>query len=321
MYSTCGWTLALAMSETVEKMTASIEPPELATPQQSELKRIIRTLLLSRTATLGALVFGLFVFIAILAPLLAPHDPDQQNLERRLAPPIGLGLEGASVEHPLGNDNLGRDILSRLIIGSRVSLLVGVSVVFMASLAGSAVGAMAGYYRGKFDNVAMRFVDIWMAFPSLLLAIAFGAALGPGLSSLVIALALASWVIYSRIVRAEVLILREQEFILAAQALGATETRIITRHILPNALPPILVIATLQMGTIIIAEASLSFLGIGVQSSVPTWGGMLSDGREFMRQAWWLATFPGIAISIVVLSVNLFGDGLRDALDPRLRTR
>jgi peptide/nickel transport system permease protein len=191
----------------------------------------------------------------------------------------------------------------------------------MASLAGSAVGAMAGYYRGKFDNFAMRIVDIWMAFPSLLLAIAFGAALGPGLSSLVIALALASWVVYSRVVRAEVLVLREQEFILAAQAMGATETRIITRHIMPNVLPPILVIASLQMGTIIIAEASLSFLGIGVQSSVPTWGGMLADGREFMRQSWWMATFPGIAITIVVLSVNLLGDGLRDALDPRLRRR
>ena len=321
MFSTYGWTLVSAMSKTESQKSASVEPPELLTPHQGEFKRILRTLLLSRTATFGALVFGLFVFIAILAPVLAPHDPDQQNLARRLAPPIGLGLEGASSEHPLGNDNLGRDILSRLIVGSRVSLLVGVTVVLMASVAGSAVGAMAGYYRGKFDNVAMRIVDIWMAFPSLLLAIAFGAALGQGLSSLIIALALASWVIYSRIVRAEVLTLREQEFILAAQAIGATETRIIARHILPNVLPPILVIATLQMGTIIIAEASLSFLGIGVQSSVPTWGGMLSDGREFMRQAWWLATFPGIAISVVVLSVNLFGDGLRDALDPRLRRR
>ncbi len=309
------------MSDTEGQVTASKEPPELLMPHQSEFKRVFRTLLLSKTAVFGAIVFGLFVLTAILAPVLAPHDPDQQNLERRLAPPIGLGMEGASFEHPLGNDNLGRDILSRLIVGSRVSLLVGISVVAMASLAGSAVGAMSGYYRGKFDNVAMRVVDVWMAFPALLLAIAFGAALGSGVINLVFALALASWVVYSRVVRAEVLVLREQEFILAAQAIGATETRIITRHILPNVLPPILVIATLQMGTIIIAEASLSFLGIGVQSSVPTWGGMLADGREFMRQSWWMATFPGIAISIVVLSVNLFGDGLRDALDPQLRKR
>jgi len=309
------------MSETADQTTASAEPPELLTLQQSELQRVFRTLLLSKTAVFGALMLGLFVLIAIFAPVLAPHDPDQQDLERRLAPPLGLGMEGASFEHPLGNDNLGRDILSRLIVGSRVSLMVGVSVVVMASLAGSAVGAMAGYYRGKFDNAAMRLVDVWMAFPSLLLAIAFAAALGSGVFNLVLALALASWVVYSRVVRADVLVLREQEFILAAQAIGATETRIITRHIIPNVLPSILVIATLQMGTIIIAEASLSFLGIGVQTSVPTWGGMLADGREFMRQSWWMATFPGIAISIVVLSVNLLGDGLRDALDPHLRRR
>lgn len=309
------------MSETVEQVTTSKEPPELFTPQQSEFKRVIRTVLRNRTAAFGALVFCLFVLVAILSPVLAPHDPDQQDLRRRLAPPIGLGLEDARVEHPLGNDNLGRDILSRLIVGSRVSLFVGITVVAIASVAGSAVGAMSGYYRGKFDNVAMRFVDVWMAFPSLLLAIAFGAALGPGISNLVFALALASWVVYSRVVRAEVLVIREQEYIMAAQAIGASGTRILVRHILPNVLPPILVIATLQMGTIIIAEASLSFLGIGVQSSVPTWGGMLADGREFMRQSWWMATFPGIAISIVVLSVNLLGDGLRDALDPRLRKR
>ena len=297
------------------------ERPELSVKQQSEFKRVLRTVLLSQDRDSGALVFGLFILIALIAPILAPHDPNLQNLERRLAPPIGLGLEDAQIEFPLGNDNLGRDILSRLIIGSRVSLVVGMTTVVLASLIGSLVGAMAGYYRGKFDNIVMRLVDIWMAFPSLLLAIAFGAALGPGLSNLVFALALTNWVIYSRVVRAEVLTLREQEFVLAAQAVGAHNSRIILRHILPNVLPPILVIATLQMGTVIIAEASLSFLGIGVQSSVPTWGGMLADGREFMRKAWWLATFPGIAISIVVLSINLFGDGLRDALDPRLRQR
>jgi len=302
-------------------VTKSTGAQELLTPQQSELKRVLRTVLLSRTATFGAIVFGLFVLMAVFAPVLAPNDPDQQNLERRLAPPIGLGLEDAQIKHPLGNDNLGRDILSRLIVGSRISLIVGVSTVALASVVGSLVGAMAGYFRGNFDNVAMRIVDIWMAFPSLLLAIAFGAALGPGVSNLVFALALANWVVYSRVIRADVLVLREKEFIRAAQAIGATNTRIILRHILPNVLSPILVIATLQMGTVIIAEASLSFLGIGVQSSVPTWGGMLADGREFMRQSWWLATFPGIAISIVVLSINLLGDGLRDALDPRLRLR
>jgi peptide/nickel transport system permease protein len=298
-----------------------LQDRELLAPRQSELKRIVSAFLLSKIATLGALIFALFLLIAILAPILAPHDPALQDLKRRLAPPIGLGMEKASLEYPLGNDNLGRDILSRLLVGSRVSLVVGVSTILLASSMGSLIGAMAGFYRGLVDNIVMRIVDIWMAFPSLLLAIAFGAALGPGLFNLVLALSLTIWVVYCRVVRAEVLSLRERDYVLAARAMGASDLRIILRHMLPNVLAPILVISTLQMGVVIISEASLNFLGVGVQSSVPTWGGMLSDGREFMRDAWWLATFPGIAISIVVLGVNLLGDGLRDALDPRLRRR
>jgi peptide/nickel transport system permease protein len=298
-----------------------LQDRELLAPRQSELKRIVSAFLLSKIATLGALIFALFLLIAILAPILAPHDPALQDLKRRLAPPIGLGMEKASLEYPLGNDNLGRDILSRLLVGSRVSLVVGVSTILLASSMGSLIGAMAGFYRGLVDNIVMRIVDIWMAFPSLLLAIAFGAALGPGLFNLVLALSLTIWVVYCRVVRAEVLSIRERDYVLAARAMGASDLRIILRHVLPNVLAPILVISTLQMGVVIISEASLNFLGVGVQSSVPTWGGMLSDGREFMRDAWWLATFPGIAISIVVLGVNLLGDGLRDALDPRLRRR
>ena len=290
-------------------------------PRQSELKRIVSAFLLSKIATLGALIFALFLLIAILAPILAPHDPALQDLKRRLAPPIGLGMEKASLEYPLGNDNLGRDILSRLLVGSRVSLVVGISTILLASSVGSLIGAVAGFYRGLLDNVVMRIVDIWMAFPSLLLAIAFGAALGPGLFNLVLALSLTIWVVYCRVVRAEVLSIRERDYVLAARAMGASDLRIILRHVLPNVLAPILVISTLQMGVVIISEASLNFLGVGVQSTVPTWGGMLADGREFMRDAWWLATFPGLAISIVVLGVNLLGDGLRDALDPRLRRR
>jgi len=298
-----------------------LQDRDLLAPRQSELKRIARTFLLSKTATIGALIFALFLFIALLAPILAPHDPALQDLKRRLAPPVGLGMEKASLEYPLGNDNLGRDILSRLLVGSRVSLVVGVSTILLASSVGSLIGAVSGFYRGLLDNIVMRLVDIWMAFPSLLLAIAFGAALGPGLFNLVLALSLTIWVVYCRVVRAEVLSIRERDYVLAARAMGASDLRIILRHVLPNVLAPILVISTLQMGVVIISEASLNFLGVGVQSSVPTWGGMLSDGREFMRDAWWLATFPGIAISIVVLGVNLLGDGLRDALDPRLRRR
>jgi len=293
----------------------------LAAPRQSEFKRVARTFLQSKTATLGAVVFVLFVLVALLAPVLAPHDPTAQDLRRRLAPPVGLGKENASLQYPLGNDNLGRDILSRLLVGSRVSLLVGVGTILLSCVAGSLLGAVAGFYRGFVDDAAMRLVDVWLAFPSLLLAIAFGAALGPGLFNLIIALSLSIWVIYCRIVRAEVLSIREQEYVLAARAMGASDVRIIFRYVLPNVLAPILVVSTLQMGTVIISEASLNFLGIGVQGSVPTWGGMLSDGREFMRQAWWLSTFPGIAISVIVLSINLVGDGLRDALDPRLRGR
>jgi peptide/nickel transport system permease protein len=298
-----------------------LQDRDLLAPQQSELKRIARTFLLSKTATLGALIFALFLFTALLAPILVPHDPALQDLERRLSPPIGLGMEKASLEYPLGNDNLGRDILSRLLVGSRVSLVVGVSTILLASSVGSLIGAVSGFYRGLLDNIVMRIVDTWMAFPSLLLAIAFGAALGPGLFNLVLALSLTIWVVYCRVVRAEVLSLRERDYVVAARAMGASDLRIILRHVLPNVLAPILVISTLQMGVVIISEASLNFLGVGVQSSVPTWGGMLSDGREFMRDAWWLATFPGLAISIVVLGVNLLGDGLRDALDPRLRRR
>jgi len=230
-------------------------------------------------------------------------------------------MEEASWEYPLGNDNLGRDILSRLLVGSRVSFVVGVITILLSASVGSLIGAASGFYRGALDNMVMRFVDIWMAFPGLLLAIAFGAALGPGLVNLIIALSLTNWVVYCRVVRAEVLSIRERDYVMAARIVGASDLRIILRHVLPNILAPILVISTLRMGTVIISEASLNFLGIGVQSSMPTWGGMLSDGREFMRNAWWLATFPGIAISIVVLGVNLLGDGLRDALDPRLRRR
>jgi len=301
--------------------TPLLQDRELLAPQQSELKRIVRTFLLSKIATLGALIFALFLLISILGPVLAPHDPASQHLKLRLAPPVGLGREEASWEYPLGNDNLGRDILSRLLVGTRVSLVVGVSTILLSASVGSLIGAVAGFYRGALDNVLMRLVDIWLAFPGLLLSIGIAAALGPGLVNLIIALSLTSWTVYSRVVRAEVLSIRERDYVLAARAMGASDLRIILRHMLPNVLAPIMIISSLRMGTVIISAASLDFLGVGIQSLVPTWGGMLSDGREFMRNAWWLATFPGIAISIVVLGVNLMGDGLRDALDPGLRQR
>lgn len=283
-----------------------------------ELQIALRLLAHNRLALTGAVLYGLFVLMAIFAPLLAPTDPLDQELINRLKPP--MWLPGGSPDYILGGDNLGRDIVSRLIYGARVSIIVGLATVTICAVLGSVLGAIAGYWRGRVDASLMLVLDIWMAFPSLVMAIALSAAFGPSLPNLVLALALTGWVAYCRVIRGEVLSLREREFVLAARVCGASGARIVARHLLPNVVAPILVLATLEMATVIIAEAALSFLGLGVQAEQPTWGGMLNDGRQFLRQAWWLAAFPGAAISLLVLGINLLGDGLRDALDPRLRT-
>jgi len=293
------------------------EPAERHAPR-GEFATAFGLLLRNRVAVAAALVYLLFVAMAIAAPLLAPYDPDDQVLSDRFKPPAWPPGEG---QHLLGADNLGRDVLSRLIYGARVSIAVGLVTVTICAVVGSLLGAIAGYARGRVDGALMLLLDIWMAFPALVLAIAVSAALGPGLPNLILALALTGWVSYCRVIRGEVLALREREFVLAARVIGATGWRIVVRHLIPNVVAPILVLATLEMATVIIAEAALAFLGLGVGASQPTWGGMLNDGRQFLRQAWWLATFPGLAISMLVLAVNLLGDGLRDALDPRLRGR
>ena len=277
-----------------------------------------RRLLGSPLGVASLAVYLAFVGLALLAPLVAPFDPNAQVLAERFRPPAFLAPGSA---HPLGADNLGRDVLSRLVYGARVSIAVGLVTVVLCAGLGSTLGAVAGYARGRIDGVLLLLLDIWMAFPSLVLAIALSAALGAGLLNLILALVLSGWVSYCRVVRGEVLALREREFVLAARVVGASGARIVARHLVPNVLAPILVLATLEMATVIIAEAALSFLGLGVGASQPTWGGMLNDGRQFLRQAWWLATFPGLAISGLVLSINLLGDALRDALDPRLRGR
>lgn len=292
--------------------------PARPQPVRTELRIVLGLLARNRPALVGAGIYAGFVLMAVLAPLLAPADPLEQTLTDRLKPPAWLA--GGGPERLLGADNLGRDILSRLIYGARVSIVVGAATVAACALLGSVLGAVAGYWRGRVDAGLMLILDIWMAFPSLVLAIALSAALGPSLPNLILALVLTGWVAYCRVVRGEVLSLREREFVLAARVCGASGVRIVARHLLPNVLAPILVLATLEMATVIIAEAALSFLGLGVQAEQPTWGGMLNDGRQFLRQAWWLAAFPGAAISLLVLGINLFGDGLRDALDPRLRT-
>ena len=252
----------------------------------------------------------LFVLIGIFAPLLAPHDPNQQNLALRLMPPLTEG-------HVLGTDSLGRDVLSRLIYGSRVSLIVGFSAVLLAAVIGIIVGLVSGYVGGWVDSLLMRIVDAWLAFPFLLLAIAIVAVLGRGLDNIVIALVITGWVLYARLVRGETLSLREREFVLSARGLGANPVAIMVKHTLPNCLAPIMVVATLEIGVVIVTEASLSFLGLGASASEPSWGGMLADGRAYLTRAWWLATLPGLAIFVIVLAVNVLGDALRDALDPR----
>jgi peptide/nickel transport system permease protein len=263
--------------------------------------------------TSGALLTVALLFVAIAAPMLAPFDPTAQDTIRRLEPP--------SKEHPLGLDDLGRDVLSRILFGARVSLRVGFSVVIIASLIGIALGAIAGYFGGAADLVIMRICDILLAFPGILLAIALVAVLGPSLNNVIIALAAIGWVGYARLVRGQVLKVREMEYVTAAKALGARSPRVIIRHVLPNVINPVIVMATLGLAGAILAEAALSFLGLGVQPPTPSWGAMLTSGRQYLGLANHLAIWPGVAIMLAVMGLNFLGDGLIDALDPKYRKR
>jgi peptide/nickel transport system permease protein len=265
----------------------------------------------------GGIILVLVCVVALTAPWLAPHDPLQQALELRLRPP-GWSARGAWT-NALGADHLGRDILSRLMYGARISLLVGLSAVAISGLIGVLLGLVAGYYGGRLETILMRLVDIQLAFPFILLAISIVAVLGAGLRNVILVLGIGSWMYYARLVRGQVLSLKEQEFVLAAHALGAANRTIIVRHILPNVLTPVIIVGTFGVATNVITEASLSFLGLGVEPTIPTWGAMLADGRNYINRAWWLTTFPGLAILLTVLSINLLGDWLRDHLDPRLR--
>jgi peptide/nickel transport system permease protein len=268
-------------------------------------------------ALLAVCVVALVVVGALAAPLITGSDPARLDIKNRLLPPAWA--DGGSREHPLGTDQLGRDLLSRLAYGGRVSLLVGVSAVAVSGVVGVALGLLAGYYRGGVDDVIMRLADFELAFPFILLAIAILAVLGPGLSKVILVLGLTGWAQYCRLTRAQVLGLRETEFVEAARTIGASTPRILIRHILPNAMAPVIVIASFSVASVIIAEASLSFLGLGIPPSVPSWGGMLSEGRAYIERAWWLVTFPGLALMLTVLSINVLGDAVRDTLDPRLR--
>lgn len=261
--------------------------------------------------TIGVVLTALMIFVAIAAPLLAPYDPSVQDTGNR--------LNGPSAQHPLGLDNLGRDVLSRLVYGSRVSLRVGLSVVFISSLIGISLGAIAGYVGGAIDSVIMRLSDMLLAFPGILLAIALVAVLGPNLNNVIFALSVIGWVGYARLVRGQVLKVKEMEFVTAVEALGAKTPRVIILHVLPNVINPVIVMATLGLAGAILAEAALSFLGLGVQPPTPSWGAMLNEGRQYIGLADHLALASGVAIMLAVMGLNFLGDGLIDAFDPKYR--
>lgn len=269
-----------------------------------------------RTFLIGTSLVAIVVLAAVFAPWVAPQDPAVQATRDRLLPPV---LFGGTWNHPLGTDPLGRDLLSRIIYGSRISILLGLASVFGAGTIGLILGTVAGYFGGALDAIIMRLVDLQMAIPFLVLALAVLAALGPGLANLVIVLVITGWVIYARVMRAQVLSIKNLEYVTAARALGMPHLRILLRHAIPAAIPPLTVISTVQVGTMILTEASLSFLGLGVPPSIPTWGSIAADGRAYMTTAWWVTTLPGFAIFLTVMGVNFLGDWLRDVLDPTLR--
>ena len=264
----------------------------------------------------GGAILLVVVLASICAPLLTASDPVRPSFGQRLRAPWGLGGTSA---RPLGADNLGRDIYTRLLYGGRISLLLATSAVILATGVGVLVGLLAGYLGGKLDDLVMRVADIQLTFPVIMLAIAIVAVVGTSPLALVGVLALSGWVLHARTVRANVLTIRHLEYVDAAWALGASHRRVLFRHVLPNTLAPILVIASSQFATMVLLESGLSFLGMGVQPPQPSWGTMLAEGRDYLSNAWWLATMPGVAISLVVLGANLLGDGLRDLLDPHLR--
>lgn len=306
------------MNVSIEAKSGQVHTGQV-TKRTGKLPRIVRSLLKSKTGTIGFIIIIAVVFMAVFAGAIAPHDPAKTNAVKRLLPP--MWMEKGAAEYPLGTDNLGRDVLSRIIYGSQVSLLVGVCAVAVAGTIGVIMGLVSGYYGGWIDRVIMRTVDAFLAIPNILFMLVILAVLGPGLSSLIFVLGVTNWVKYARIIRGEVLSVKERDYVKAARSVGARNARIILKHILPNVISSFIVVSTLSIATTIILEASLSFLGLGIQPPTVTWGGMLSDGRQYLATSWWVATFPGIAITITVLGIIFLGDWLRDILDPRMKTK
>jgi peptide/nickel transport system permease protein len=283
-----------------------------STSSRSETRRVLLQLLRKPMAVAGALVILAWIAVSIAAPLLSSYDPTEVNVDNRLTPP--------SAEHWLGVDGLGRDVFTRVLYGGRVSLPVAAVVVVVASIFGTLYGALAGYLGGWVDEITMRIVDMVLAFPALILAMAIAAALGSSIVNSMLALLVVWWPPYARLARGQVLALRARDFVSAAEALGLKERRILLRHVLPNAVAPSIVLMAMDFGNAIIITAALSFLGLGAVPPTPEWGAMVAEGRELTAQ-WWISTFPGIAILMVALAANFVGDGLRDAIDPKLRLR
>ncbi|MCB9116102.1 MAG: ABC transporter permease [Caldilinea sp.] len=295
------------MQATAPAPASPLQTRRIQSPNRLMLRRFAK----EKTAVFGLAVIVFFALVAVFAPLLTPYDPLAQDIPNGLAPP--------SAEHWLGTDKLGRDIFSRMLYGARISLGAGLGVVLMAGLVGTSVGIVAGYVGGWLDEALMRITDIFFAFPSLILAMAIAGALGPSLQNALIAVSVVTWPVYARLIRGQVIVLRDREFVQAARAVGVGHTQILFRHLFPNTLSPLLVQASFEMGTVILAVAGLSFIGFGAQPPIPEWGVMISEGRNYITTHWWLTFFPAMAMLFAVAGFNLVGDGLRDVLDPRLR--
>jgi peptide/nickel transport system permease protein len=275
------------------------------------VKRLLRHFIHNPLSSFGLIVILLLVLAGILGPSLAPDDPLEIAPDVRLTPP--------TLRHPLGTDEVGRDILSRILWGARISLKIGIAIVFFSAMIGLIIGMVSGYYGGLLDQILMRFTDIFISFPTLILAIAMTAALGPSLSNAVIAMIIVWWPIYARLIRSEVLAIKEKDYIQAIRVLGANPFKILAFHVLPNAIDTVIVRASIDFGNAVMFCAALSFIGLGAQPPQPEWGAMVTTGKDYLRDAWWLVTFPGLAIFLTVMGFNLLGDGIRDYLDPRLR--
>lgn len=306
-------------SKTVSIRPAAYTAVQLAPKPLPAHIRALRSLVRRRYPLIGLFILSMVFFLALFGPTIAPRDPNRQDLFARLVPPITPDRNGV-IDFPLGTDSLGRDVLSRLMYGARVSLLVGVTAVAIGGTLGTFLGLIAGYFGGRIDDVIMRLADVQLAFPFILLAIMVLVVLGAGVINLVLILGFGQWVVYARVARGQVISQREKDYVEAMRAIGARDWRIMVNEILPNILAPLIVIASFNVAGVILSEASLSFLGLGVPPSVPTWGGMLAESREqLLGGKWWLAVFPGLAIMLTTLSLNVLGDWLRDFLDPRLR--